>query len=481
MSNNLHVTAKDFFSEFKSEGKTLLVRQHVVPLPRHSTPHTTRLTEHPSLPTTLSIQHNTTTLHGKQHIAATSGHKHIVEAIFDKCANDSERKQLARLRDDNGFTPFMNATVSESKTLMQFFLDKGADVNARNLDGAGAIHFAAGDGSLERLQFLVEKGADIDLPSGGGTPLHWAAGAKNSSDAVGFIAGRCADVNTVNAQGTTAVLTAAAAGHDETVRALVQAKADIGSIFAGNLTLLHICSENGLLAAVEAIVATDVGKKCLEMGTDDGNWPIHLAAMVKKVNVVEFLFDKCAHGMTSLDACLKDGVRRMAAWEEKHQPDTNSAGQVDLAKVNVAPAIDDAAKARAETFKQVGNEHFKKKEHAAAADQYTLALAQEGDNKAVWSNRSACYMALKEFKSALRDAEVCRHLDPNWVKGCYRLATARLACGQYEDAAVAAFEGCKLDEDNEELKSLMKKAVKQGQEAEKAKKAAREKEGKARR
>ncbi len=41
----------------------------------------------------------------------------------------------------------------------------------------------------------------------------------------------------------------------------------------------------------------------------------------------------------------------------------------------------------------------------------------------------------------------------------------RLALDQFEDAAVAAFEGCKLDDKNEELKALLKLAVKRGQQA----------------
>jgi hypothetical protein len=54
-------------------------------------------------------------------------------------------------------------------------------------------------------------------------------------------------------------------------------------IVSGNLTTLHICAENGLNAAVTAIMQTEEGKKCAEMETDDGNRPVHLAAMVKKV------------------------------------------------------------------------------------------------------------------------------------------------------------------------------------------------------
>ena len=39
-----------------------------------------------------------------------------------------------------------------------------------------------------------------------------------------------------------------------------------------------------------------------------------------------------------------------------------------------------------------------------------------------------------------------------------------MACGLYEDAAVAAFEGMKLDNNNAELKKLTQEAVKRGKE-----------------
>ena len=71
---------------------------------------------------------------------------------------------------------------------------------------------------------------------------------------------------------------------------------------------------------------------------------------------------------------------------------------------------------------------------------------------------------MKKYDHALYDAEVCRKLDSTWSKGCFRLAAARMALGLYEDAAVAAFEGCKLDEKNEELKCLLREAVAKGQE-----------------
>ena len=59
---------------------------------------------------------------------------------------------------------------------------------------------------------------------------------------------------------------------------------------------------------------------------------------------------------------------------------------------------------------------------------------------------------------------MCRRLMPAWPKACFRLAKARLALNMYEDAAVAAFEGCKLDNTNEDLKNLLRECVAKGKE-----------------
>ena len=58
-----------------------------------------------------------------------------------------------------------------------------------------------------------------------------------------------------------------------------------------------------------------------------------------------------------------------------------------------------------------------------------------------------------------------QHAVPEWAKACFRMAAARMALEQYEDAAVAAFEGLKIDDENAALKKIMKQAVAKGREA----------------
>ena len=67
------------------------------------------------------------------------------------------------------------------------------------------------------------------------------------------------------------------------------------------------------------------------------------------------------------------------------------------------------------------------------------------------------------YQDALKDALVARYLKPDWSKACYRMAVARMALGRYEDAAVSAFEALNYDEENEEIKQLLREAVKKGQ------------------
>ena len=167
--------------------------------------------------------------------------------------------------------------------------------------------------------------------------------------------------------------------------------------------------------------------------------------------------------------------------------------------------------------KQAGNEHFSKKEYAAAIEQYQMGMnLLEAENGAtivekthdssvpsstttshediieilatLYSNRSACYLMMSQqpkisnadnqstltsetpeehhaatlLQQALYDAVVARHLRPDWPKAAYRVAVARCEAKRYEDAAVAAWEGLQHDPENAELKSLLQKCVKKG-------------------
>ena len=113
LADHPEVTADDVFQNFETEGKTLF------------------------------------------HLACSSSHLPIVEFILSRCKNT---ETLVALKDGQGFTPLINATVSESIDVMSCLIRLGANVNAQNSDGASSLHFAAADGSLPRMTVLLIPG-----------------------------------------------------------------------------------------------------------------------------------------------------------------------------------------------------------------------------------------------------------------------------------------------------------------------------------
>ena len=88
-------------------------------------------------------------------IAAVMGHDELVRLLLDHGAN-------AGLADIYGWTPLMRATYERRLDVVRILLRSGsANVNARNDNGATALHHAALRGELEIAQLLIAKGADL--------------------------------------------------------------------------------------------------------------------------------------------------------------------------------------------------------------------------------------------------------------------------------------------------------------------------------
>lgn len=99
---------------------------------------------------------------------------------------------------------------------------EGADVNARDAQGATALHFAARAGRLDVIQALLAMDATLQsVCSASVEPtLHWAA-RGGSVDAIEYLVRSGAAVSAVNADGACAVHVAAGCGH---VKALTKAR-----------------------------------------------------------------------------------------------------------------------------------------------------------------------------------------------------------------------------------------------------------------
>lgn len=108
-----------------------------------------------------------------------------------------------------------------------------------------------------------------------------------------------------------------------------------------------------------------------------------------------------------------------------------------------------------EAYKALGNDAFASKDFSKAIEHYTKAIQLDSKNHVFFSNRSASYAGLKEWNKAMDDAKECIRLDPQFVKGYYRLAMAQLESEQYDMAQSTIKQGLAVDPNNAPLLKLM--------------------------
>lgn len=115
-----------------------------------------------------------------------------------------------------------------------------------------------------------------------------------------------------------------------------------------------------------------------------------------------------------------------------------------------------SGKKTAEDYKGLGNEAFSKKDFKTAIGHYTKAILQEPTNHIFYSNRSASYAGLQEWTDATKDAKECIRLNPEFIKGYYRLATAQLESKEYDAAESTIKQGLGLDANHSQLLKLLR-------------------------
>jgi tetratricopeptide (TPR) repeat protein len=105
--------------------------------------------------------------------------------------------------------------------------------------------------------------------------------------------------------------------------------------------------------------------------------------------------------------------------------------------------------------KQAGDECFKNGDFEDAVVAYTGALTIDKKNHILYSNRSAAYLSLGDYRNALTDAAECVRLDPTFLKGYLRKGQALVKLLLFE-AATANYEEALLQfPDDPALKQAM--------------------------
>ncbi|EFA77677.1 Protein phosphatase 5 [Heterostelium album PN500] len=90
---------------------------------------------------------------------------------------------------------------------------------------------------------------------------------------------------------------------------------------------------------------------------------------------------------------------------------------------------------KSDEYKAKANKLFGDQKFDLAVDEYSKAIEYH-PTAILYSNRSFSYFKKELFVSALDDAKKATELDPMYVKGYYRLGSANMALGHYQDAKI---------------------------------------------
>jgi ankyrin repeat protein len=132
--------------------------------------------------------------------AAKKGDLAEVRSLLD---NNPELDLAQAMTSIFGNTALHLAAENRHTQLVEFLIDKGAEVNATTKEGSTPLHLTALKGQGELAEVLLARGADVQAEdNNGNTPLHGTA-FKGHTDVAELLLSKGADVNAKNKSGAT--------------------------------------------------------------------------------------------------------------------------------------------------------------------------------------------------------------------------------------------------------------------------------------
>ena len=184
-----------------------------------------------------------------------------------------------------------DAAMRGSLRGVQKLLAKGANVNARWLDGVTALLLAAGSGHIKIVKFLLDQGADANVGDKDNTTPLIVAAEQGHADIVQLLLEHGADVNHPHDKGVTPLYMASQKGYDAIVAMLLESGADVNARVEYGRTPLIVASWDGHVSVVQQLL--DAGAK-VDAQDDYGETAATVAAWHKHGSTVRVLLDRGA-------------------------------------------------------------------------------------------------------------------------------------------------------------------------------------------
>ncbi len=155
-------------------------------------------------------------------------------------------------------TSLVDAAESGQADTVRALIEAGADVNATQVDGTTALHWAVYNDDEETARLLVKAGADVNALNQYGMPALSLACTNRNAELATTLLDAGADANFTLPGGETILMTAARTGNVEIVEALLAKGADPNATERASQTAMMWAASEGHAPVVQALLDAGV-------------------------------------------------------------------------------------------------------------------------------------------------------------------------------------------------------------------------------
>lgn len=174
-------------------------------------------------------------------------------------------------QNENGLTPLLLASERGRNDIVQFLIEKGADITFANDEGDCAFTRAAVNNHFNVLKTLFAAGLDVNTTFSDGTPVICRAAKDGMQKLIDFLISNGVSMESVDKDNSTPLMLAASSGHEDIVLDLISRGADMYHANKYNYTALVWAAENDFPDVVKIFIEKgDMTKMNYQMALERG-------------------------------------------------------------------------------------------------------------------------------------------------------------------------------------------------------------------